>query len=522
MLRDYCERHALPSLDLFLALVEDSPDFIYTKDRQFRYLSINAAAAAAIGKAPAEIIGRDDFDLLPHKVAKAIRAVDVTMLADGLSRTSEETVTLNGKARRFSTAKHVFRGSDGDAIGLVGISRDITDLYNARIALQEAAAEERARRAEIAAMMEAIPAAIFIAHDPQCRHMTGNRMVHKILKVPVGKYVSKSAPHHATPQNFEAYAYGKKLAPDELPVQRAAATGRAVKDIEIDLTFDDGSKRSILGSALPLFDERGASRGAVGAFVDISKYKKMQQKLQEANRAKENFFGILGHELRNPLSALNNCILLHGQTDDPELRAAAQEVMERQLAQLNRLANDLLDVNRVANGKLRIEKAPINLNKMLSAAADANRPLIENQGHIFTVTLPSSAAIVNGDFTRLIEVVANLLHNAAKFTPAGGLIRLSAKRIETNAIISIKDTGVGIPQHLLSTIFEPYAQVEPDAQKQGGLGIGLALVKHIVQLHDGTVRALSDGPNTGAEFIVQLPILDTVFEETGGESTLEK
>ena len=507
MLRHYCERHALPSVNLFLTLVEDSPDFIYTKDRQLRYLSINAAAAAAIGKTPAEIIGRDDFDLLPHKVAKAIRAVDVAMLADGLSRTSEETVTLNGKARRFSTAKHVFRGPGGDAIGLVGISRDITDLYNARIALQEAAAEERARRAEIAAMMEAIPAAVFIAHDPQCRRMTGNRMVHEILQVPGGKYVSKSAPHHEAQQNFEAYAYGKKLAPDELPVQRAAATGRAVKDIEIDLTFDDGSKRSIFGSALPLFDERGASRGAVGAFVDISKYKKMQQKLQEANRAKENFFGILGHELRNPLSALNNCILLNGQTNDPELRAAAQEVMERQLAQLNRLASDLLDVTRVANGKLQIEKAPINLNKVLSAVVDANRPLIENQGRLFTATLPSSAVLVNGDFTRLIEVFANLLDNAAKFTPVGGSIHLSAERIETNAIVSIKDTGIGIHPDLLSTIFDPYAQAEPDAQAKGGLGIGLALVKHIVQRHGGTVRALSDGPNTGAEFIVQLPII---------------
>ena len=332
-------------------------------------------------------------------------------------------------------------------------------------------------------------------------------MVHEILQVPGGKNVSKSAPHHEAPQNFEAYAYGKKLAPDELPVQRAAAMGEAVKDVEIDLVFDDGSKRSIFGSALPLFDEQGAPRGAVGAFVDISKYKDMQQKLQEANRAKDNFFGILGHELRNPLSALNNCILLNGQTDDPELRVAAQEVMERQLAQLNRLANDLLDVNRIANGKLRIEKAPINLNKVLSAAADANRGLIENLGRIFTVNLPSSAAIVNGDFTRLIEVFANLLHNAAKFTPVGGLIHLSAERIETNAIISIKDNGVGIPQDLLSTIFDPYAQVKPDTQTQGGLGIGLALVKHIVQLHDGTVRALSDGPNTGAEFIVQLPIV---------------
>src|SRR6185369_1736185 len=194
---------------------------------------------------------------------------------------------------------------------------------------------------------------------------------------------------------------------------------------------------------------------------------------------------ILAHELRNPLSALNNCILLNGQTDDPELRAAAQEVMERQLAQLNRLASDLLDVNRIANGKL----------------------LIENQGRIFTATLPSSSVLVNGDFTRLIEVFANLLDNAAKFTPVGGLIRLSAERIETNVTISIKDTGVGILQDSLSTIFDPYTQVEPDAQTKGGLGIGLALVKHIVQLHGGTVRALSDGPNTGAEFIVQLPIV---------------
>jgi len=182
--------------------------------------------------------------------------------------------------------------------------------------------------------------------------------------------------------------------------------------------------------------------------------------------------------------------------------------MERQLAQLKRLADDLLDVNRIANGKLAIEKAPVNLRKVLSAAVEANRAQIESAGRIFTVTLPSWSLIVTGDFTRLIQVFVNLLHNAAKFTPAGGLIHLTAERIETGAIVSIKDSGIGIPQHMLAKIFNPYAQVtDSDFQTNGGLGIGLSLVRHIVELHGGAVHARSDGPGTGAEFIVQLPLI---------------
>jgi len=166
MLIDYCVGNGLKSLDLFSSLVEDSPDFVYTKDRQFRYLSLNAAAVASTGRTREEIIGHDDFFLFPAEEARGLRAVDTAMLADGLSRTTEETISLNGELRRLSTTKHVFRSSDGHIMGLVGISRDITDLHNAQIALREAMTQERARRAEIATMMEAIPAAVVIAHDP--------------------------------------------------------------------------------------------------------------------------------------------------------------------------------------------------------------------------------------------------------------------------------------------------------------------------------------------------------------------
>jgi PAS domain S-box-containing protein len=508
MLKSYFDNMSLSARDLFTALVENSRDFIYTKDLEFRYLSINAAAASVAGKPAEEVIGRDDFFIFPPDEAQAIREVEVALFADGKSRTYQETCTLGDQAVHLSTTKSVIRDADGRIVGLLGITRDITDLRKTEACLRKTAAEERARRAEIATMMEAIPAAVFIAHDPQCRRLTGNHMAHEILRVPRGRNISKSAPRHEAPQHYDVYLEGKKLAPEELPVQRAAATGKPVKDFEMDVVFDDGSKRSIFGSALPLFDDQGAPRGAVGAFVDVSQYKQLQQQLWEANRLKDNFLGILGHELRSPLAALSNCIVTNGRTNDPKLRATAQQVMERQLAQLKRLADDLLDVNRIANGKLAIEKAPVNLRKVLSAAVEANRAQIESAGRIFTVTLPSWSLIVTGDFTRLIQVFVNLLHNAAKFTPAGGLIHLTAERIETGAIVSIKDSGIGIPQHMLAKIFNPYAQVtDSDFQTNGGLGIGLSLVRHIVELHGGAVHARSDGPGTGAEFIVQLPLI---------------
>lgn len=492
--------------NLFSALLDESADFIYSKDAQFRYLSINAAAARAAGKPAEEIIGEDDFFIFPADEAQRVRDVDMAVFVEGETRIFEETCFLNGKIIHLSTTKSVVRDDDGNPVALLGVSRNITELRKSESLLRLAAAEERARRAEIAAIMEAAPAAIFIAHDRACRRMTGNRMLHELLEVPRNECVSKSAPLGKAPENFDVYLDGRKLNADELPVQYAAATGQSVKQFELEIVFRDGRRRWISGSALPLHDEEGSPSGAVGAFIDVSRYKEIQAQLQQANTEKERFFGVLGHELRNPLAVISNCLALNSRADTPEMRVTTHHVMERQISQMERLVDDLLDINRIANGKLQIQKAPINFDEVIKAALQACRPQIESMGRTLTVRAPSSLLTINGDFTRLVQVFINLLGNAAKFTPHDGSIDLCVEYTKSAIVVSVKDSGIGIAKSMLEKIFDSYVQVAYSAgNSKGGLGLGLSLVKSIIESHSGTVSALSDGPGTGAEFIVRLP-----------------
>ena len=494
----------------FVAIVENSADFIFTKDRQFRYLSINSAAAAVIGKQAHEIIGKDDFFLFPAEDARNIREFETALLTHGQTQTIVETLPIAGKLRHLSTMKIAVRNADGEIIGLAGISRDISDLANAEIALLKSAAEERARRAEIATMMEAIPAAVCIAHDPLCRKMTGNRAVHDLLQVPRGKNMSKSAPDGEKPVNFDVYTCGRKLGPEELPVQQAAASGKAVRDVELELRFDDGSERTIFGSALPLFDEKHAPRGAVGAFLDVSEYKRLQRKLKFANSAKDNFLATLGHELRNPLGVLSNCLNTEISTSAAEKKPLnpKTQMMQRQVQHLKRMIDDLLDVSRIARGKLLLRQKYIDLTDVVSVAVETSRPHIENSKHEWIQKIEPLPIIVNGDSDRLVQLFSNLLINAAKFTPAEGRIYLTVGQNGSEAVVSIRDSGIGIPEDMKELIFTAYTQLDNSESKQlGGLGLGLSLVKHIVELHAGTVEVHSEGIGTGAEFVVRLPLV---------------
>jgi PAS domain S-box-containing protein len=513
MLKQYFDRYTLPR-DLFAALMDDSTALIFAKDSRFRYLYLNPAAARAAGKPVEEILGQDDFSIFPPDHARKIRESDLALLAGGQPITIREAISLNGRTGHLRTTKSAVYDADGIIIGLIGISHDITDLHEAEMEQRETAARERALRAEIAAMMESIPAAVLVGHDPLCRSMTGNQAAHELLKVPRGESLLTSASGDKTRQHFQFCSGGRTLPFEEWPAQRAAASGQAVRDCEMDLVFTSGEKRTLVGAALPLFDDRSRSRGAVCVLVDVTSYKQVQQQLQQANKSKENFFGILGHELRNPLSALSNCVVLMTETKDAETRVTMLQVMERQVAQLKRLTSDLLDVNRIANGKLAIERARIDLGEVLYAAVETSRAVIEKCGQELIVRYTYSPIIVDGDFDRLMQLVTNLLNNAAKFSPVGGQILLSMERAGPDAIVRVKDGGIGIDQHMLDKIFQPYTQVdEPDSRAQAGLGLGLALVKYIAELHGGTVHARSDGLNKGAEFVVRLPVAG---DQSGG------
>ncbi|HYE34199.1 MASE1 domain-containing protein [Methylocaldum sp.] len=247
--------------------------------------------------------------------------------------------------------------------------------------------------------------------------------------------------------------------------------------------------------------------------------------LREADRRKNEFLAMLAHELRNPLAPIRNAAQLIRKLgpDEPKLRSA-QEIIDRQVIHLARLVDDLLDVSRITQGKVTLRKEPIPLNTVVERAVEAVRPLIESRRHQLAVDISPDPLLIVGDATRLIQVVANLLNNAAKYTEEGGFISLRTEVKGDRALIRIRDTGVGIAPELLPHIFELFTQGERSLDRsQGGLGIGLTLVQRLVELHGGRIEAFSAGQGQGSEFVVDLPLLlAPVSEQTAAafDSTL--
>jgi signal transduction histidine kinase len=241
---------------------------------------------------------------------------------------------------------------------------------------------------------------------------------------------------------------------------------------------------------------------------DITDRKRAEEGLRAADRHKDQFLAMLAHELRNPLGALRNAVevmQLHG-TDDREVQWACG-VTERQLQQLTRLVDDLLDVSRISQGKISLELEPVDMAAVVARAVEICRPLIDAHKHGLHVSLPEQAVRVRGDLTRLTQILSNLLNNAAKYTEEGGRIGLTVESSGGEAVLRVRDTGVGIAADMLPHIFEMFTQVQGSVSRsEGGLGIGLTLVRGLVEMHGGTVAAQSEGHGQGSEFVLRLPL----------------
>jgi signal transduction histidine kinase len=236
---------------------------------------------------------------------------------------------------------------------------------------------------------------------------------------------------------------------------------------------------------------------------------RLVNELKEADRRKNEFLATLAHELRNSLAPVRNAVQvlrLRGP-DEPELRWG-RDVIDRQVDHLTRLIDDLTDISRITFNKLELRKERVELAEVIKGAVESSRPVIEQCGHELTVTLSPEPVYVNGDSVRLAQAFMNLLNNAAKYTERGGRIWLTAERKDSEVVVRVKDTGVGIPPEKLPRLFEMFYQVDPPLERsQGGLGIGLSLVRRLVELHGGRVDAHSTGVGKGSEFTVRLPAL---------------
>ena len=310
--------------------------------------------------------------------------------------------------------------------------------------------------------------------------------------------------------------------PDDLPgVERAVAAATKPDNpvpyaIEYRIAHPDGTVRWVFAKGGLIYEGDAGTKVASfsGTVMDITARKLIEQErerlvaqLRDADRQKDEFLATLAHELRNPLAPIHSGLHLMklGQSDAEALEKT-RSMMERQVEQMTHLIDDLMDVTRINQGKIVLKKTRINLADAVRNAVDICRPLIDARGHALIVTLPPEPVYVDGDLTRLSQMFANLLNNAAKYTDAGGRIRVVVERQRTEAILSVEDNGVGIAAENLTRVFDMFSQIDRSLEKsQGGLGIGLHIVRRLVELHDGRISVASGGHGAGSRFVVRLP-----------------
>lgn len=249
---------------------------------------------------------------------------------------------------------------------------------------------------------------------------------------------------------------------------------------------------------------------------EIQRRQRAESELQEANRLKDEFLATLAHELRNPLASVSNAIhLLKMVRGEAHVQEESLELMDRQVSHLSRLIEDLMDISRITHGRLELKKKPVELDTIIQGALEACQARIAPVGHRLITIVPETTVVVNGDETRLVQIVTNLLNNATRYTPTGGEIVLKVEAHDENLVISVRDTGIGIPAPMIARIFDLFVQVDRTiVGARGGLGIGLTLVKTLVELHHGTIEVRSDGPGRGSEFLVTMSIIQAAPSET--------
>jgi PAS domain S-box-containing protein len=382
---------------------------------------------------------------------------------------------------------------------MVGLAEDVT--------ARKASMEEMKRgREELQTMLDLLPVGVAISHDAKADRITVSPNLRRMLRLAPEQNASCTGPGHEDIP-YRCLRAGHEVDGADLPMQIASRTGRDVRDDEIDLLFADGETRSLIISAAPLFDVHGQVRGAIGTHVDVTALKRAQRSLEAADRQKDEFLATLAHELRNPMAPIRYATaMLHPDVPAPQL-AQARQTIERQSAQMARLLDDLLDMSRITRNAIELRPELRDLRELAKEASDAARPAIEPADHRLAVSLPMQPVWVDGDPTRLLQVIGNLLGNAAKYTPPGGRLELALEAGPGEATLRIKDNGIGLAPDMMPRLFELFSQVHPSMKAaKGGLGIGLAVVKRLVELHGGRIRAESAGLGRGAEFIVSLPL----------------
>ena len=367
--------------------------------------------------------------------------------------------------------------------------------------------ELRARLHALADLIARAPVPIAVAHDPECLFISANAALARLLGVPETTNISL-APRPGEDPPYRIQRDGHDIPVHELPIQFAMANRTHVANV-IEILRADGVLVHVQNDVEPLYDRHGVVCGCVSVCVDMTERKRVEDVLREADRRKDEFLATLSHELRNPLAPIRNALELMQRTNrDPAVADRALAIMERQVRQLVRLTDDLLDVSRITRDRLELRRERLDLRTALRSALETIEPMSDAAGHTVEVNAPPDPIWVYGDPTRLAQAFANVLNNAVKYTDRGGRITLTASAHANEAVVSFADTGIGIDPFHLPSIFDMFVQIQPGASRaRGGLGIGLALTKRLVELHGGHIEARSQGHGTGTTFIIRLPVV---------------
>jgi PAS domain S-box-containing protein len=475
--------------DPSLAVLHAAPVGIWVTDGAGRVLDVNAAAAELLGHAPGELVGRSIVDLAHPDDApegallRAAGSAEVVAARVRLRRRDGTWALVEGRARALADGR------------VVVVAHDVTELERAEHARAESEREFRAIF-ELALSGKA-------SSDPATgRFLRVNRKLCEITGYSEEELLQRTAADVTHPDDRAA---------DEEAVRRVLAGEASGWTREKRFVRRDGAIAWVIATGTILRDASGIPTRSFATIHDITDRKRMESALRDADRRKDEFLAVLSHELRNPLAPMRSslAVLARAAPASPEAQRA-REVLDRQVGHLSRLVDDLLDLARITRGNIQLRRERVDLAGIVVRTAEDHRAVLAAAGVTLAVRVFDEGAAVDGDATRLAQVLGNLLHNAGKFTPRGGRVEvvLEAER-KGEATLRVRDTGFGIDPAVLPRLFEPFAVGDLALDRtRGGLGLGLALVKRLVDLHGGRVSARSDGPGRGSEFTIVLPLLE--------------
>jgi PAS domain S-box-containing protein len=471
----------------------------------------------------------EDFGAAQAKIQK--------LIADGSDEFYDEfrIRRTDGAVRWIASQGQIIRGKNRVAERLFGVNYDITARKESELAIKNLNHELNIRIKELQTIFDIAPVGIAVAADPNCDVISANPALAQILGVAPGDNISVN-PANAGNVPYKHLKDGRELSPHEMPMQRAVREKRTILDDETDILCPDGKLVTIYSYAAPVFDESGNVVSCIAAHIDVTERKKderererqldLEQSLrlqaEDANRLKDEFLATVSHELRTPLNSIIGWItMLRDGNLEGANRERALEAIERGAKSQSQLIEDLLDVSRIISGKLGLNVQPVNVIPVINAAVETVRPAAEAKGIELQAMTSAKIAMISGDADRLQQIIWNLLSNAIKFTPKGGAVEIVLEtENDSQARIIVRDNGKGISRDFLPFVFDRFRQADGSITRNfTGLGLGLAIVRHLVELHGGNVGVESEGEGKGATFTVRLPMmaLPEAHEKTDAE-----